>query len=60
LTAAVERAQTAGARVLVVAAQSSTWTDETIGEVDPDSIAGGRARVRVLRKSESLRRCLEG
>jgi uncharacterized protein (DUF58 family) len=60
LREAAGRAQAAGARVLVVAALSSSWTDETVGEIDPSSLGGGRAGVRVLRRGESLRSCLEG
>ncbi|HEY7876023.1 MAG TPA: DUF58 domain-containing protein [Actinomycetota bacterium] len=60
LLAAVDHAQTAGARVFVVVAQSSTWTDEVVDEIDPASLAGGRARVRIARKDESLKACLEG
>jgi uncharacterized protein (DUF58 family) len=57
---AAHDAQAAGARVLVVTALSSSWADGAVGEVDPASIGGGRASVRVLRKGESLRSCLEG
>lgn len=60
LADAVHRAQAAGARVLVVAALSSSWAGETVREVDPATITGGRAGIRVLRKDESLRSCLEG
>jgi hypothetical protein len=56
----VRTAQAAGARVLVVAAVSSSWSEGTVGEIDPASIAGGRGSVRVLRRGESLRSCLEG
>jgi uncharacterized protein (DUF58 family) len=57
---AANRAQAAGARVLVVTALSSSWTEKTVGEIDPASTSAGRAGVRVLRKGESLRTCLEG
>jgi uncharacterized protein (DUF58 family) len=60
LPRATQQAQAAGARVLVVAAHSSTWSEKPVGEIDPASIDAGRARVRIARKGESLRTCLEG
>lgn len=61
LQAATHHAQAAGARVLVVAARSSSWSEKgDVGEIDPAAIGGGRSRVRVLTKGESLRACLEG
>lgn len=56
---AVRRAMSVGARVLVVAALSSSWSEGGT-EVDPASLGGGRAHVRVVAKGKDLRSCLEG
>jgi uncharacterized protein (DUF58 family) len=60
LAAATHQAQVAGARVLVVAAESSSWADDPVAEVDPETLGGGRVSVRVTRMGEGLRTCLEG
>lgn len=53
--------QSAGARVLVVAAVSSSWSDRSIAnEVDLATVGGDRRRVRTLEKGEGIRQCLEG
>jgi uncharacterized protein (DUF58 family) len=53
--------QSAAARVLVVAAVSSSWMDRPVAnEVHLSDIGAGRVRVRTIAKGESLRACLEG
>ena len=53
--------QSAAARVLVVAAISSSWIDRPIAnEIDLSRIGDGRVRVRTVARGESLRTCLEG
>jgi uncharacterized protein (DUF58 family) len=53
--------QAGGARAIVVAARSSTWSrtpDMAEEERTLDELQGGRARVAVVSKGEDLRRCL--
>jgi uncharacterized protein (DUF58 family) len=53
--------QSAGARVLVIAAVSSSWMERPVAnEIDLSGVGEGRGRVRTIRKGESLRACLEG
>ena len=53
--------QSAAARVLVVAAISSSWMDRPVAnEIDLADIGEGRAYVRTVARGESLRTCLEG
>ena len=59
LERAARLVQTAGARVLVVAARSSTWSRDAV-DAPGLPTGGSRTRTRVIGRGESLRACLEG
>lgn len=60
LSAAVRRAQSAGARAIVVVARASTWGRGGVDDVAGVALGGGRAVIRELHAGKELASCLAG
>lgn len=62
ITTAVRMVQAAGCRVIVVAAETSSWSSEPAPaarlQADLSETTGGRASVRIVSRGDDLSRCL--